>query len=279
MKKFIIFLFISAFFLSSCKGVDMTEKASPKLPSLNDIGDEQLKKLANVKIYFGHQSVGYNIIDGLKDLMEQNNQLNLNIVETDNPEVLSKPGFIHSKVGQNSNPNSKADEFKDLMEKGFDNKTDIAFFKFCYVDIKFDSNPQEIFRYYQDTLSALEENYPDTTFVHVTMPLTAAPAGIKATIKRIIKSFLGKPIYGYDDNIKRHEFNELMRRTYANRAPLFDLALIESIQPNGKQIEYTRNGKPFYQLYPDYTDDGGHLNKEGRKRIAEQLILFLAGLI
>jgi lysophospholipase L1-like esterase len=31
-------------------------------------------------------------------------------------------------------------------------------------------------------------------------------------------------------------------------------------------------------LCPEYTEDGGHLNAVGRKTVAEQLLVFLAGL-
>jgi len=37
---------------------------------------EILEKLSQKKIYFGHQSVGFNIIDGIKDIMKENPQIN-----------------------------------------------------------------------------------------------------------------------------------------------------------------------------------------------------------
>jgi lysophospholipase L1-like esterase len=29
-------------------------------------------------------------------------------------------------------------------------------------------------------------------------------------------------------------------------------------------------------MVPEYTDDGGHLNEKGRKRVAEQMLIILA---
>ncbi len=278
LKNNITFFIIIVLFLMSCKGVEMKETKAPELKTLANIKESQLNKLSQAKIYFGHQSVGYNIVDGIKDLTAENS-INLNIIETDNPVDLSEPAFAHSQVGRNSYPDSKTDAFKELMLRGFGDNADIAFFKFCYVDIKADSIPQEVFSYYQKTMSSLKTQFPDTVFVHVTTPLIAAPTGAKAFAKKVIKSLSGQPVYGYDDNIKRHAFNELMRTTYAQREPVFDLALFESIQPNGKRIQYSKSNQAFYQLCRQYTDDGGHLNEPGRKRIAEQLIIFLADLI
>ena len=36
--------------------------------------------------------------------------------------------------------------------------------------------------------------------------------------------------------------------------------------------------KIYYSMAPEYTTDGGHLNETGRKRVAEQLLIFLANL-
>ena len=75
-------LLVSLILIISCgNGEKMSEKAN-KLPSIKDVPNSAWKKLSQKKIYFGHQSVGYNIIDGIKDIMKEYPQINLNIVET-----------------------------------------------------------------------------------------------------------------------------------------------------------------------------------------------------
>ena len=78
---------LATFFLStlliSCNGGEMPEKAT-KFPSIKDVSSEKWENLSQKKIYFGHQSVGFNIIDGIKDVMKENPQIKLNIVETAN---------------------------------------------------------------------------------------------------------------------------------------------------------------------------------------------------
>ncbi|BBO88550.1 hypothetical protein [Desulfosarcina ovata] len=78
---------------------------------MKDIPDASWEKLSQKKIYFGHQSVGYNIIDGIKDLMKENPKIKLNIVETKDVNGI-KGGFLaHSTVGKNTDPKSKIDDF------------------------------------------------------------------------------------------------------------------------------------------------------------------------
>jgi len=59
---------------------------------------------------------------------------------------------------------------------------------------------------------------------------------------------------------------------------IFDLAKIESTFPDGRRASFTKDGKTYYSMVPDYTYDGGHLNELGRKIAAEQLLFLLANL-
>ena len=40
-------------------------------PDINDVPAVKWEKLAQKKIYFGHQSVGFNIMEGIKDVMKE----------------------------------------------------------------------------------------------------------------------------------------------------------------------------------------------------------------
>ncbi len=77
------------------------------LPSIDDVPREYWAKLAEKKIFFGHQSVGYNIIEGVKDIMRERNYIKLNIVETREPVQFDQPIFAHAEVGRNTNPATK----------------------------------------------------------------------------------------------------------------------------------------------------------------------------
>ena len=65
------------------RGPDMRSEDIVRLPGLDSIGASQWEKLAACRVYFGHQSVGLNILEGVKDLMQENAVPQLRIIETD----------------------------------------------------------------------------------------------------------------------------------------------------------------------------------------------------
>jgi hypothetical protein len=161
------------------------------------------------------------------------------------------------------------------MDAGIGGSADVAFFKFCFVDIGADTDVNKVFDHYKNTMSRLKTKYPGTTFVHVTVPLGTTIESWKTRIKVL----MGKTeIWEYDANIRKNEFNNLLRGNYAGREPVFDLAGFESTYPDGKRSTFTKNGTSYYDLAPEYTYDDGHLNEKGRKWVAEQLLMFLADL-
>ena len=150
----------------------------------------------------------------------------------------------------------------------------MAFFKFCYVDFDQSADIKSIIQKYQKTMKSLEDSYPQTTFIHFTVPLVDGRLGVKGYVKRII----GKSDTKMEENIKRNEFNTMLRAKYEGKKNVFDLAAIESTYPDGKRETFEKNGSRFYALVPAYTDDGGHLNEVGRKIVASKLLQFLASL-
>lgn len=225
-----------------------------------------LQRLKDKKIYFGHQSVGYNIVDGIRDVLADNPSIRMNVVESDSPTVFRGGVFAHSRNGKNMDPKSKIDAFVHSMENGIGVKADIAFFKFCYVDVLQHADANALFDYYTSAMSRLEKKYPHTIFVHVTVPLSVKPSGARGFVKKII---------GRDHNIKRNEFNDLLRRKYP-AARVYDLAAIESTYPDGRHECAMRGGRCIYALATLYTYDDGHLNETGRKIAAARLLAFLS---
>jgi hypothetical protein len=258
--------------LLSCKGGG-TNMNKVILYSIKDVPASGWKQLSEKRIYFGHQSVGFNILDGVKEIMHENPEIILKIVETRQATDLSSGVLGHSTVGKNMDPKSKCDDFAELVST-IGKNVDIAIFKFCYVDFTDKTDVDKVFDYYQQTVNEMKRKYPKTTFIHVTAPLTTVQAGIKARIKEII----GKPVGGYNDNIKREQFNEKLRKVYEGKGPVFDLAAIESTYPDGTRAFFKTASGTYPFLVPEYTVDGGHLNAKGRKIVAEQLLIVLAKL-
>lgn len=241
---------------------------------IKKIPADQWDKLVQSTILFGHQSVGFNIIDGMKTVTHETSLIKLNFVETRALDEIITPAFAHFPVGVNKNPISKIYDFKKTVEAGQSRPLNVAFFKFCYVDIHEETDVEKLFAVYKSTLDTLIQQQPHTKFIHVTVPLRVVQAGPKAWLKKMI----GKPIGGYADNINRNAFNELLLREYGE-GTIFDLAQIESTDPNGTRATFEMDGKSYFYLLPEYTNDGGHLNQIGRQLAAEKLLIFLSKLL
>jgi hypothetical protein len=248
------------------------QKTTP--PSIKDLPAGALQELSQRRIFFGHQSVGYNIIDGIKDVMKENPQIKLNIAKTRKPSDFSAPLFGHSDIGKNDDPTSKTDDFVGIIEQGLGDKVQIVFFKFCFVDVVAGTDVDRLFNDYRSKLAALKEKYPSVALIHWTVPLMTVQTGPKAWIKTLI----GRPLEGYDDNISRQQFNDKLRKEYNGKELLFDLAAIESTKPDSSRLSFIKDGKTGYALVPQYTTDGGHLNEMARKLVAEQLLVLLANI-
>lgn len=262
--------------LISCsgnKGGQMSQKH--ELPAMSTVADSSWAKVSQMRIFFGHQSVGENIVAGLQDIIPQHDAIQLPIVVSREPADYNQPVFGHTKVGENGNTSSKCEDFERVLQAGVGDSVDVAFLKFCYVDIRQNTDIEQMFDQYKQTYDRLKSQFPNMVFVHLTVPLrTVQPYNWKAPIKRL----LGKPLWGYDDNIQRHRFNEMIRQTYAGKEPVFDIAFFESIRPDGTQETFEQDGQTYPTLVPAYTYDDGHLNEAGRKVIAEQLLILLANL-
>lgn len=258
----------------SCSGGEMQQKKIT-YSSLKDIPDAAWEKLSQKTIYFGHQSVGLNILDGFKDLMEVNPKLRLNIVETTDVNNFTNGIFAHSRVGQNLDPIVKIDEFVKVLDMGVGKRADAVALKFCYLDIAKNTDIIGVFDYYKKEVNKLKNLNPELEIIHFTMPLTVSKTSWKTWIKKVIGK---KEFWEFDDNIKRNQYNEMLVKEYQGKAPILDIAKIESSMQDGSRQSFELNRVTYYSMVPEYTKDGGHLNEIGRKKVAEQFLLLLANL-
>ena len=170
--------------LSACEGGTMSRETI-SLEMIKNIPEARWQKLAEKKIYFGHQSVGYNIVDGLAQIEKQFPQIKLKIAEIKHASDLNGAEFAHSSIGENDDPQSKMQAFTDYVDNGIGAKADIAFFKFCYVDINVHSDVDKIFTEYKKTMEQLKKKYPNVIFIHSTVPLTESKTTVRSLVKKI----------------------------------------------------------------------------------------------
>jgi hypothetical protein len=247
--------------------------ASASPPVADPATRRDLEAVASRSILFGHMSVGMDLLDGVQKLAAREG-VALRVVDVSGSPSTAPSTLSHLFLGNNGDAPAKLDAFSRALASLASPSPDIALVKFCYVDFATGTDAHALFSRYQATIEGLRSRHPKTTFVHVTAPLSAVQGGPKAWAKRL----LGKTPYGFVENARREEFNVLVRRAYAGRDPLFDLARVESTLPDGGRATVEWNGQALPVLAAAWTDDGGHLNENGRLRAARELAAVLAAV-
>lgn len=259
------------FILSSCSKEDYDMNEFYKLygADTKDVG-AMIEKVSQHNIYFGHQSVGENILQGIEQWQHETGA-SLNIVEGRDPAAKT-PAFIHYRVGQNGDPKGKIDDFAAQLTEIPAGDSGIAFFKLCYVDINESTDVEAVFKYFREKMWDARESYPDLSIVLVTAPVTGIQTGLKATAKKI----LNRQPFGILENIKRNDYNERLRSELSDSFSVFDLAAVETTLPDGSINTYKYKGASYPCMPGFYTSDLGHLNDYGAKAMAYNLLAFLA---
>jgi len=229
----------------------------------------ELQTVAQRRVFFGHQSVGLNIMEGLSRLATRNG-VPLQIAEA--KEGVPDATFGHAFVAENGDPRRKLKSFEEAFETGAAAQAELALVKFCYVDFGVDTDAAALFADYQASMARLRARNPDVTFVHVTVPINGLATDLKSRVKRL----LGRPSWELAANARRDDFNNLLRQAYQGKEPIFDLARVEAERPDGTLETADFQGRAVPVLRASYTHDGGHLNAEGQERAARALVSVLA---
>jgi hypothetical protein len=205
---------------------------------------EIIDKVAAMKIYFAHASVGANIMEGFATLHSSDSSEYPLAQESagESPPAQMTNGMIYEHDRGNPGWSTKVKDFETSVRNGWHYpNVDISINKFCWID------QDAKLATYLDSMSALEADFPDTKFVYFTMPYstgTNANAVLRAKFNSELRTWI------------ETEDNKL----------LFDLADIESHDPGGVQQTFTSQNKEYENLYTEYTFDEGHLNEEGKRR-------------
>lgn len=216
------------------------------------------------RVFFGHQSVGENILKGVRELAVGAAEPPPRIVSLDDREVINVAlgsqvdgaGFIaEAHIGRNGDPEAKMADFMTYLRGGVAARVDTALMKLCYVDFGRRTRPERIFARYRDMADDVARDFPDLMLVHATVPLTTGPSLANAL---------------------RGEYNSLLRAHYsANR--VLDIAALECPETSSTRRSSPR---PFAALGretldPSLTTDGGHLNDVGSRRVAAGFVAAL----
>lgn len=259
--------------VAGCAALIMSLSCAQSRPAAetegSGVAEEVLSKLGKRTIYFAHQSVGYNILDGVG--YYGGTALSLQDISADQGVSFPQgPVFAHSTIGENTKPLTKLSDFAYRIENGIGGAADIAALKFCYIDFDRDTDVDALFKAYSAEIARLQGKFPRLSFVHFTVPLTVT----KRDLKTRIKGLLGREPEGAAENLVRQKYNELVRSAYPGA--VFDIARVESTRPDGAREEGLLGGERYYSLLDSYTTDGGHLNEYASRLAAREFLTFLS---
>jgi len=258
----VLVVLMASFMTASCAG--------PARPTESRLKTD-FDRVARRRVFFGHQSVGMNLLDGVRRLAEQEGA-GYRVVETTDPSALVPATLLHSFVAENGNPERKLASFERALDSGIGDVADVALLKFCYVDFGPSTDAGSLFAKYQAMLARQRARHPRLAFVHVTVPLTTVQGGWRGLVTRA----LGRVPAGLAENAKREEYSDLVRRAYAGKEPVFDLARLEATAPDGSVVSASDGVREVPALAAGYTEDGGHLNPDAQLRLARELLSTLA---
>lgn len=223
----------------------------------------------SVRVFFGHQSVGADLLTGLSELQPA---ARMSVVETRSPARHAQRELLaHARIGSNTDPASKIDDFCALLRSGIAHDVDFALFKFCYVDVTTVAAAHAVFERYAHAMSGITTEFPNLTLGHMTIPLRCPAEGVLARVRERISG----PDPEHARNRARATFNARLVEKYSASAPLFDLAGFESRLPDGSRHGRNEPAGFVPALAPAYTEDGGHLNARGRRIAAHAFLEFL----
>jgi len=214
---------------------------------------------------FGHQSVGRNIMDGLNALEGQDSKYSTNIIPSDFYLDVTRQQYLdygsifgQQNSGSNGNPSSKNAEFFGFLNSN-DDLVNVAFLKYCYVDVTNTIPAQQVFDNYKVAVDLFEASHPDVTLVHFTNPITPSPSDTL-------------------NNVQRNIYRDLILQEYGNIGYVFDLADLESWY-NGAYTTFDYGGNTYLRMNDAYSLDGqGHLNSVGGQMVAKALWVMMKEL-
>jgi hypothetical protein len=231
-----------------------------------------LTAVARSRVFFGHQSVGVNVLDAVSGVYADHG-VSAPLIEQGRAEPGPNGGFIaHESIEENVKP---LEDFDRAMRGGMGRQVDVAVMNLCWGDINSNTDVDALFARYRDTMAALERDFPNVTFIYVTVPLTTEPS-LFTELKTWVKTILGRSdFFSQRVNVARERMNALIRGEYAGRH-LFDLAAIESTKPDGMRVSGRYDNQGYFALYDGYASHRAYLNAVGSKIAATSFLEAIA---
>ncbi|MBI2892651.1 MAG: hypothetical protein HYY06_03805 [Deltaproteobacteria bacterium] len=214
---------------------------SEGIAAFDALDPAQIAALAKRRVFWGHQSVGANVLEGAR-------ALGFDFAEVSRGSDYARVAWGEAGVEENGDPERKIASFGAYLEdQGIGRRVEAAGFKFCWIDFEEDTDVADLLGDYEEKMGELARSHPRVRFLHVTPPLTT-----------------DEP----EKNLVRWRYGREMIRRFANRGVVLDLASVISTGADGRACESRRARR----LCPAWSSDNGHLNDEGSRRAAKAFL-------
>ncbi|MCC7540592.1 MAG: SGNH/GDSL hydrolase family protein [Deltaproteobacteria bacterium] len=203
----------------------------------------QREQLKQRRIFWGHQSVGANVMDGTK-------ALGFPFAQVRSGSDFETVRWGEAAVAENGDPERKIRSFDAFIAgRGMGARVEAASFKFCWIDFEDTTDVTALLNRYDAQIRRTQERNPNLRILHVTPPLTTDEPELNAIRWR----------YGRD----------LITR-YSEDGLVFDLAELMATQANGAFC--WADGAP--RLCDEWAPEGdnGHLNARGSQRAGKAFL-------
>ncbi len=239
---------------------------SKSRPALTRVGTDhdalvaELRAVAAKKVWFGHHSVGSDMLEGVQALAR----------DAGVPVTIGE-----GPVGENGHPLDKIKDFEREAIEGAGKDADVVAMKLCYADFTSSTDVSTIMEAYVKSVERIRAARPGVRVLHLTPPLTTRQNDVKSRALRV----LGRPVWGDEANLRRLEYGEALAARFPDE-PVLDLARLESTTKDGGREMHLvggpavpgGRGRLVPMLWPGWSRDEGHLNDDGKRVVGRAFV-------
>ncbi len=226
------------------------------------------------RLLFAHQAIGKDIVRGIPLVYNSADIPAPKMLAWDRAKKTKGPLVATAIVGRNGDALGKLRAFARLVNDAPRRNIHVALLALDSQDVNAETDIDDLFQSYTDTMNSLEAASPDISFLYATVPLTTANSWLEIERSKITGlSNVNQPVW--QDNIARERLNTLVRDRYSETGRLFDIAALQADTGGNKVAAKQHEDLWYYVMNPAQSSDGKRLNGSGSQHLAQSLILLV----
>lgn len=243
------------------------------LPTIDSVPD-RLQPL-RTRVLLGVQSIGMDVSRGIDDAYARAKLADPKVAKWEKVKNSKGSVVAVAKIGRNGDPLSKMRAFAGLVNDAPRGSVNVAVMTLNYEDVSANTNVDQVFQSYFETMDSIERANPDITFLYATVPVTTANSW-REVAKDEVSGLNDVEQPAWQDNIARERLNALIRAQYAATGRLFDIAALQARIDGSRVAAKTHENQWYYVMNPALAKDGKRLNTRGAAQLADTLMRLVA---